>query len=156
ERGVPVRLWQVLPEMFPEHLPGAGKAGSVYEAFGMLIEPGMDRPIGFSKRRVFGFELVGMNCAICHAGSIRATRESGRQIVLGMPANTVDLQAYFQFLFACARDGRFTVDAVMERIRAKGPLDWYERLLYPRVIRQFREKILEQAEKVAYWNEVKE
>jgi len=153
ERGVPYRLWKVLPEMFPEHLPGGGNAGTAYEAFGMLVEPGMDRPIGFSKRRVLGLDLVGMNCAICHAGSVRATPESQRQIVLGMPSNTVDLQAYFRFLFKCAEDSRFTVDAVMERIKAQGDLDWYERLAYPRAIRQFREKLLAQKAKVAYWDQ---
>jgi hypothetical protein len=153
QRGVPYRLWQILPEMFPEHLPGGGKGGSSYDAFGMIYEAGKDRPIGFSKRRVLGFEVVGMNCAICHAGAIRATPESPRQVVLGMPSNTVDLQAYFQFLFQCGADDRLTVDAVMERMRAKGELDWYEQLFYPRVIRQFREKTQEQKAKVAYWDQ---
>lgn len=152
ERGVPYRLWRVLPEMFPEHLPGGGKAGAGYDAFGMILEPGADRPIGFSKRRVLGFDLVGMNCAICHAGSVRATPESRPQIVLGMPSNTVDLQAYFRFQFKCVQDDRFTVEAVMDRIRAQGDLDWYERAFYPRVIRQFRDKVLEQKAKVAYWD----
>ena len=152
-RGIPYRLWKVLPEMFPEHLPGGGKAGKSYDAFGMIVEPGTGRPIGFSKRRVLGLDLVGMNCAICHAGSVRATPESQRQIVLGMPSNTVDLQAYFRFLFACAADGRFTVDAVMERVRAQGALDPYECFAYPRAIRQFREQVLAQKEKVAYWSE---
>jgi mono/diheme cytochrome c family protein len=155
ERGVPYRLWKVLPELFPEHLPGGGKAGTGYDAFGMLIEPGSDRPIGFSKRRVLGLELVGMNCAICHAGAVRATPESARQIVLGMPSNTVDLQAYFRFLFACALDERFSVDAVMERINAQGDLDAYERVAYPRAIRLFREKLLAQKQKVSYWDDPK-
>jgi mono/diheme cytochrome c family protein len=155
ERGVPYRLWKVLPELFPEHLPGGGKAGTGYDAFGMLIEPGSNRPIGFSKRRVLGLELVGMNCAICHAGAVRATPESARQIVLGMPSNTVDLQAYFRFLFACALDERFSVDAVMERINAQGDLDAYERVAYPRAIRLFREKLLAQKQKVSYWDDPK-
>lgn len=153
ERGVPFRLWQVLPEMFPEHLPGGGTAGTGYDAFGMIVEPGADRPIGFSKRRVLGIELVGLNCAICHAGSVRATPESARQVVLGMPSNTVDLQAYFRFLFACALDERFTESAVMARVRARGPLDPFERLAYPRAIRLFREKLLAQKQKVAYWDD---
>jgi mono/diheme cytochrome c family protein len=152
ERGVPYRLWKVLPEMFPEHLPGGGRAGTGYDAFGMIVEPGTDRPIGFSKRRVLGLDLVGMNCAICHTGSVRATPESQRQIVLGMPSNTVDLQAYFRFLFACALDERFTEDAVMGRIRAQGDLDPYERLAYPRAVRLFREKLLAQKQKVDYWD----
>jgi mono/diheme cytochrome c family protein len=141
--------------MFPEHLPGGGRAGTGYDAFGMIAEPGMDRPIGFSKRRVLGLDLVGMNCAICHAGSLRATPESQRRVVLGMPSNTVDLQAYFRFLFACALDERFTVDAVMERIRAQGGLDAYERFAYPRAIRLFREKLLAQKQKVSYWDDPK-
>src|SRR5687768_2359164 len=152
ERGVPLRLWQVLPEMFPEHLPGGGTAGTGYEAFGMISEPGRDRPIGFSKRRVLGLELVGLNCATCHAGTIRATPECVPQVVLGMPANTVDLQAYFQFQFKVAGDGRFTVDAVMDRIRAKGDLDWYERLILTRIVRTFREQELARKEKVSYWD----
>jgi Cytochrome C oxidase, cbb3-type, subunit III len=102
---------------------------------------------------VLGLDIVGLNCAVCHTGSVRATAESARQIVLGMPSNTVDLQAYFEFLFACAGDGGFTVDAVMERIRSKGGLDWYERLLYPRAIREFREKALAQKKKVSYWEQ---
>jgi hypothetical protein len=152
ERGVPYRIWQVLPEMFPEHLPGGGKAGTGYDAFGMISEPNTERPIGFSKRRVLGLELVGLNCAICHTGSVRATPESARQVVLGMPSNTVDLQAYFRFLFACAGDGRFTVENVMTHIKARGDLDWYERLAYPRAIRQFREQVLAQKAKVDYWD----
>lgn len=150
-RGVPYRVWQVLPEMFPEHLPGGGTAGTGYDAFGMIVEPGADRPIGFSKRRVLGIELVGLNCAICHAGSVRATPESARQVVLGMPSNTVDLQAYFRFLFACAADGRFTVGAVMDRVRARGDLDAYERVALPRAIRELREQVLAQKDKVSYW-----
>ena len=156
ERGVPFRLWQVLPAMFPEHLPGGGKGGAGYDAFGFLVEPGADRPIGFSKRRVLGIDLVGMNCAVCHAGSVRATPESRRQVVLGMPSNTVDLQAYFRFLFACAADDRFTVEAVVARVLGQGGLDAYERAVYPRVVRQFRDKITEQKGLVAYWDRERE
>jgi hypothetical protein len=152
ERGIPYRLFQVLPAMFPEHLPGGGKAGTGYDAFGLILEPGADRPIGFSKRRVLGLELVGVNCAFCHTGSVRASPESAPQVVLGMPSNTVDLQAFFRFLFACAGDGRFTVENVMAQIKSRGELDWYERLVYPRAIRQFREQVLAQKEKVDYWD----
>jgi mono/diheme cytochrome c family protein len=153
ERGVPFRLWQVLPGMFPEHLPGGGKAGAGYDAFGFIIEPGRDRPVGFSKRRVLGVELVGMNCATCHAGTVRATPESARQVVLGMPSNTVNLQAYVEFLFNCAGDDRFTEEGVMARILQQGGLDWYERLAYPSAVRAFREQALAQKEKLRYWQD---
>jgi hypothetical protein len=152
ERGVPYRLWKVLPEMFPEHLPNHGQGG--YLSLGLIAEPGHDRPIGFSQRRVLGIELVGLNCAVCHTGSYRDAPQSAPVIVLGMPSNTVNLQEYFRFLFRCAADQRFTVDKVMDRLKAQGGLDWYERLIYPRVIRQFRDKVLAQKEKVSYWDKI--
>jgi len=153
ERGIPFHLWQALPEMFPDYLPDKGRSGRGYESFGFIQEPGKDRPIGFSKRRVLGLELVGMNCAICHAGVVRASPESARQVVLGMPSNTVNLQAYFRFLFACAGDGRFTVDNVMAHIRKKANLDWYECLAYRSAIPKFREAALAQKEKLKYWDD---
>src|SRR5713226_495887 len=51
-RGLPYWIWKVLPEMFPQLLPQNGKSG--YAAFGLTVEPGKDRPIGFSKRRIWG------------------------------------------------------------------------------------------------------
>ena len=68
---------------------------------------------------------------LSHRQRARDTRKRP-QVVLGMPSNTVDLQAYFRFLFACAGDGKFTVENVMAHIKARGGLDWYERLAYPR------------------------
>lgn len=151
DRGVPVRLWRALPAMFPEHLPPGAAAADGYAAFGFVTEPGANRPVGFSKRRVLGFDLFGMNCAVCHAGTVRATPDSPRQVVLGMPSNTVDLQAYFRFLFACANDPRFSVEAVMAKIHEAGDLDWYELAFYPRAVAQFRDEIRGQQQKVAYW-----
>src|SRR5205809_1075422 len=49
DRGVPYWLWKVLPELFPEHLPDGGADG--YASLGFIVEPGHDRPIGFSLRR---------------------------------------------------------------------------------------------------------
>ena len=45
EEGIPYWIWQVLPRMFPEKLPGPGGYGSL----GMIWEPGRELPIGFSK-----------------------------------------------------------------------------------------------------------
>src|SRR5581483_4079053 len=42
--GIPFRIWQVLPEMFPEHLPKNGLSG--YEALGFVVERDRDgRPV---------------------------------------------------------------------------------------------------------------
>src|ERR1043166_5279873 len=61
--GIPYWVWKVLPEMFPEKLPGKG-----YESLGFLSEQGHDTPIGFSRRRV-PIDRVGLNCAVCHTGT---------------------------------------------------------------------------------------
>src|SRR3954447_25479994 len=41
--GIPFEIWRVLPELFPEYLPG-GKAAAAqgYGALGFSIEPGHD------------------------------------------------------------------------------------------------------------------
>ena len=106
--GIPYSLWQSLPDLFRKYLPGAYDAKAPYAVFGFLYEPGKDLPIGVSRRRVQGLDRVFVNCAACHVGSVRDTPQSERRIILGMPANTVDLQAFQRFLFACATDEEFT------------------------------------------------
>jgi hypothetical protein len=152
DRGIPYWLWKVLPEMFPQYLPNGGKDG--YLSLGFIQEEGKDRPIGFSKRRVLGLELVGLNCAACHTGRYRETADSKPVIVAGMPSNTVNLQEYFNFLFKCASDKNFLVDDLMERIKSKTRLDWYERLTYPHAIKEFRKEARRQQALFAYWNDV--
>src|ERR1700732_4109830 len=78
--GIPYWIWKVLPEMFPEKLPGKG-----YASLGFVVEPGKDTPIGFSQRTVF-INRVGLNCAVCHTGTYRESESSQPTIVLGMPA----------------------------------------------------------------------
>ena len=154
--GVPYRLWQVLPEMFPEYLPDPNAFTSLppeertawagYSQFGFIREEGHELPIGFSKRRT-GIDLVGLNCAVCHTGVIKVSegmdpnRIYGREpnyvshdkkqaIVVGMPANTVQLILYFEFLFKCGADERFTPDNIIASIETKSNLGMIEKYLY--------------------------
>jgi mono/diheme cytochrome c family protein len=152
DRGIPIWLFQVLPEMFPEHLPASDKTG--YAAFGFIEEAGADRPIGFSKRRVLGLELVGLNCAVCHTGQYRAAPNAPPQVVLGMPSNTVNLQAFFEFLFKCADDPRYETAAIMERICKKTWLDPIEYVAYRLAIPQFKEKALAQKKLLEYMTKI--
>ena len=107
--------------------------GKTYEAFGLLkesnrtarlvvddrdVETIVDRPIGFSKRKVFGLDFVGINCAFCHTSTIRKDAASKRQIVLGMPANTVDIELFFLYLFAAVGHPDFTRHGIMAQILA--------------------------------------
>lgn len=142
--GLPLRVMQVLPRMFHEYLP-AGRGD--YTAFGFLQEPGRPMPIGFSiRRRVI--DLIGLNCAVCHVGSVRASEESPPVYYLAMPANTVDLQAYFEFLFRCAEDKRFTPDLVIDEIEKDGALLPLERLVYRTAIERMRTELLRQRDRL--------
>lgn len=146
--GIPYWIWKVMPDMFPEKLPVAGKG---YAGFGLLEEPGRDTPIGFSVRRVM-IDRVGMNCALCHTGTVRDTPQSQPRIILGMPANNFDLQGYARFLYGSAQDPRFTVDNVMQAIAQRTKLNPIEKLIYREAIWRTREALTEQARRVSFMN----
>ena len=121
ESGLPYWIWKVLPKMFPEYLPGRKYvAGNEYVSLGFLYEPGKDLPIGVSRRNTQGVDRVFLNCAICHAGSVRATSQSPRVLYAGMPSNTVDLESFERFIFRCATDQRFTADRLLHEIESIG------------------------------------
>lgn len=132
--GFPYRILEVLPEMFPQHLPKNGRSG--WEAFGLNQEPGKDRPIGFSKRWHLGVgDVLGPNCAFCHVSTLRQAPGQEPKLILGMPGNTVDVEAFLRFLFAAVADERFTVDNVMQHIEqrkrfGRNPLELIERVMH--------------------------
>jgi len=139
ENGLPVSILQVLPRMFPEYLPtGAPKD---YTAFGFIQEQGRTLPIGFSVRRRL-IDLAGLNCAVCHVGQVRASADDAPRVILGMPANTVDLLAFFEFLFACAADNRFTADNIIAEMKKDGSLFFVDRLIYRLAVPQLQAGIL--------------
>jgi hypothetical protein len=129
DAGLPYWLWKVLPEMFPEHLPGKG-----LQSLGFIFDPtrphDQDLPVGVSKRNVQGIDRVFLNCAVCHVGTVRDTPESRPKIYTGMPAHNVDLQGFERFLFNCATDEKFNGDRIALEIRRIGGTDdWINRLL---------------------------
>lgn len=154
---LPYWMWKVLPEIFPPGStiprglgPTNGRKG--YDAFGLVTEaqrelpsghvrgqPSFERPIGFSRRRVFGVDLVGMNCSFCHLGTYQEGAGKPQQVVLGGTGNAVDIEQYFLYLFSAMTDERFTADNVMPAIdrelaRQNAQLSWVDRLLYRYVI----------------------
>jgi hypothetical protein len=138
DAGLPLSLWKLLPELFPEYLPGQG-----FASLGFVYEPGHELPIGVSQRRVQGIERVFVNCAVCHCGTVRMSPDSPRQIVAGMPSNTVDLQGFQQFLTNCVLDERFTGDRIALEIEARHTDDWINRQLIRYVaIDRMRSRIL--------------
>ncbi len=127
ENGLPLRVLQVLPRMFPEYLP-EGKPKD-YTAFGLIMEPGKQLPIGLSTRRRI-IDTVGLNCASCHTGVVRESVDSTPMIIPGMPSNTVDLQGFFDFLIRCASDKRFNTENILAEMEKDGPVIGPDRLIY--------------------------
>jgi mono/diheme cytochrome c family protein len=120
----PYMVFKTLPQMCSEMLPG-GYAGA-----GFIFEPGRDLPIGVSRRRRFGVEQVGFNCALCHTSTVRDSPSAPRRLILGMPAQQLDLQAVVRFILECSLDGRVTAENIRGRFEASGQrLPLFERLL---------------------------
>lgn len=178
--GIPYAVWQILPHMFPEYLPDRDAFEKLpleqrttlagFAQFGFVIEEGKDLPIGFSKR-LATFERVGLNCAVCHSSTIKVTegmyphriyeadpyylnRRKDRVIVLGMPANTLDLEAYFLFLLNCASDPRFTVANVMAYVDRHVHLGRIDKLIYRQAVPRLRETLLARRSQLKFLEEV--
>jgi mono/diheme cytochrome c family protein len=148
EGHFPYRIWKVLPTVFAEYLPD--RPGQGYERFGFIMEEGKDTPVGFSKRRAHGLELVGINCAACHTGTVRAAPDAARMLVLGMPSHRLDVLAYFRFLFHCADDERFNDDVLLAAIEKDGGLDFIDRQVEKAAIAQTREGVLRTRYRLRY------
>ncbi|MEA2187833.1 MAG: hypothetical protein QOK16_2844 [Solirubrobacteraceae bacterium] len=116
--GVPASLWLALPEVFKDLLPKGHGQG--YERVGLLYEKGKTRPIGTSFRTT-QIGMVGLNCSVCHVGTLRASKNAPRRIILGMPANQFNLQAYLNFLRATGKDKRFNADTLIPAMKKVDP-----------------------------------
>jgi hypothetical protein len=146
--GLPLKVLRVLPRMFPEYLPPGARATD-YTAFGFLQEPGHAMPIGFSTRRQL-IDLSAINCAACHTGSVREKAGSEPKHIAGMPANTLNLLAYFKFLFSCAADARFNSAEILSQMSQAGLLETGDALIYRLVIPRMRQGLLDQSRKLGF------
>ncbi len=146
--GVPYWIWKVLPDVFPDKLPGKG-----YDSLGFIHEPGKDLPVGFSKRRVF-LDRVGLNCAVCHTGTLRETPQSEHQVIAAMPANVVNLQGYIKFVSEVALDSRFTASRMLPEIeKISGGLNPIQKLIYQYIaIPLTRDALIRQGNQLSFLN----
>jgi hypothetical protein len=150
---IPYWIWKVLPQIVAPadaiakgRGPRNGKTGM--DAFGLVTEAKMAlpdghkpgdtvfaRPIGFSKRSVFGVDFVGVNCAFCHLTTIRNTEQDKQEIVLGGTGNSVNIEQFFLYTFGAMGSDKFTTSAVMaaidkETARQNVELGWFQRIIY--------------------------
>ncbi len=117
--GIPYWMWIALPELVPELLPDR-QPGRGYSSIGFIYEddrhPVFDLPVGTQMRRVQGVDRVYVNCAFCHTGSVRERPGGPRQIVPGMPSNTLNLGAFTTFLDRAAKAREFRDRELMAKI----------------------------------------
>jgi mono/diheme cytochrome c family protein len=147
ESGFPYWIWKVLPKVCAEHLPGDG-----YRSIGFTYEPGKDLPVGVSKRFNLGIDRVFLNCAVCHASTVRDAPGAAPRVIVGMPAHRLDLKAFETFFFNCAAGPKFRSEFIVPEIEAAAgglsPLDRY--LVYPVAISLMRERLLMLRERFAF------
>lgn len=147
--GVPYWIWIVLPEVFPDHLPGPGG----YASLGAVWEEGQETPIGFPKQNIGIVPRVGINCAVCHTSVYRKSpEETEPTIVLAGASQGFNVLAYQRFLFDAASDPRFNTDVLIEAIDQANPdFSWFDKLLYRFIIiPRTRDALLETREEWAW------
>ena len=147
--GIPYWIWKVLPEVFSDKLPD----GKSYASLGFIHEPGKDLPVGFSKRKVF-IDRVGLNCAVCHTGTLRNTPNSEHQVITAMPANVLNLEGYIKFISAVGLDQRFTANRMLPEIeKISGGLNPIQKLIYRYIaIPQTRDALINQGSRLSFLN----
>ena len=139
--GIPYPIFAVLPQVFPDLLEhhatqgfGPQKAKPAnYSAFGLAWEPAHPLPVGFSIKQS-GYDRVTINCALCHTTVYRLQADDAPRFAFGGAGHSADLQGLFRFLFAAARDPRFTADTLLPVITEKFPLGWFDRVFYTAVL----------------------
>jgi cytochrome c553 len=129
ENGVPYWIFYVLPMIFSDKLPGLGG----YTAFGLPWEPGVELPIGMTKRTI-GYPRVGITCALCHTTRYRKQAETKPVFVPAGPGHTANAEALSRFFYECALDPRFDAGNLLSQIERFTKLDPIDKLLYRFVI----------------------
>jgi mono/diheme cytochrome c family protein len=120
----PYEVFKALPAICPDRLPGG------YASVGLIFEPGRDLPIGVSRRRRLGIDQVGFNCALCHTSTLRDSPTATPRVMLGMPAQQLDLEAVVQFVLDCSLDSRTTTESIKGRFaETGGRVSLFERML---------------------------
>jgi cytochrome c5 len=115
-----------------------------YDKFGLIHEAGHDLPVGISRRTRLGTDVLGVNCALCHAGTVREAPGAEAKVIVGMPPQQVDVQGFFRFIFDCIESTKFNAPNVIREIRAlNGPANLFERVKYRLLIPRLRGQVRE-------------
>ncbi|NBV22113.1 MAG: cytochrome c [Proteobacteria bacterium] len=128
-RGLPLYIFEALPEVFSDKVPGTNG----WQSFGLIQEPNRPGPVGWSVR-TNGYPHLLPNCALCHTATYRVGGEATPRLIVGGVTLQLDFQALLQFLFACAHDARFTDGTLLAVIQRRHSLDAVDTALYGRLL----------------------
>lgn len=145
EAGFPYWILKALPHVCPAHLPeGRRYPGQEYKALGFIYEGEKSLPVGMSMRRHLGLDRVFLNCAACHAGTVRETPTSEPRVYTGMPAHRLNLMVFERFLFDCAKSATFTPDLIVPAIQdLGGNLSYFDQfVVYPVAVHLMRARLV--------------
>jgi mono/diheme cytochrome c family protein len=112
-----------------------------------------DIPVGTSMRRDLGLDRVFVNCAVCHSSTVRISPDAKPALVLGMPANLLDLRNFEDFLFTCTSGPDFSKDNLIPEIeRTNGTLSLLDHyVLYPVAIWIIRDRVQYLASRLGFF-----
>ena len=134
--GFPIGFGPCCRKCFPSICPIPTK--KVTPRWAWSKSQGKACPLASPHGAVSGIDLVGLNCAVCHTSTIRSSADEEPQIVLGMPANTVDLKL-FSLSFCSGNGWTIHSDNVLAHIEEKTDLNFIDRFLYRQAVYAFRE-----------------
>jgi mono/diheme cytochrome c family protein len=147
-QGIPYWIWRVLPQIFPEYLPG-NRDG--YGSFGVFWSQGDPVPVGFSVKTLGVIPRVAPNCAFCHQGSYRLRAGDPDRLVSAGPGTRVNPQAYIRFLIHAGADPRFNASTIMAEVDRIYDMPWWEHGLYRFLLIPFtRSALKEQGQRLAW------
>ena len=156
--GIPYPIFMILPRVFPDLLAEHAGAGygpekavhGGYGAFGLAWKEGDRLPIGFSVKKQ-GYERVTVNCALCHTTVYRFDPEENPSFATGGPSHGLNVQGMLRFLFAAARDRRFTGTRMLPEMALQFPFDWLDLAIYQFYLIPKTKVLLRLAERELAW-----
>jgi hypothetical protein len=125
--GIPLYIFEALPETFPDKLPGG------WASLGFIIEADHTTPVGFAHQST-AFPSLSPNCALCHSSTYRIAPDAPTQFVSGAPAESLDFHGFLNFLFESVTDPRFTDGSLLAKIKARHSLSGFETATYSQIL----------------------
>ncbi len=126
-QGLPYWIWRVMPQVFPEYLPGDQRG---WASLGVYWKSGEPLPVGFSQKTLGVIPRVAINCAFCHQNTYRLSATDPAKLAPAGTGARVQPQAFVWFITRAGQDDRFRANTIMPAIKLIYDMPMWERALY--------------------------